>query len=135
MSLEERITSMNQIIDRFYRLLKSAKLDREDPPVDTDYTEAWKELDDFLKDKSSSGNNTGKPDIPSILREDYRILGVEFGASFNVVKKEYIFLVKKHHPDKFADNPDRQKKANEKIKSINISYNRIKAWESAKSGN
>lgn len=122
---------MNQILNRFYRILKTINLDNT-TTYDTDYSEAWDELNDFLKDTESIETKRER-DPPEILRNDYRILEVRFGSNFSAVKKSYIHLVKKHHPDQFTHNPSRQNAANEKIKEINVSYQRIRAWETAQS--
>jgi len=121
---------MNQLLTRFYRILKTINFDNASTN-DTDYSEAWDELNDFLKDTESLETKWSPPEI---LREDYRILEVPFGSKFSTVKKNYILLVKKYHPDQFTHNPSRQGEANEKIKEVNISYQRIKAWETAQSG-
>ncbi len=115
---------MNQIIDRFYRILRSYGV-KTDTYEDTDYSAAWDELNDFLSGEVETDNTTAKSLPPDFLREDYRVMEVEFGAPFKVVKKQYLFLVKKYHPD-------RNNTSDEKIKAVNISYNRIRAWERAK---
>ncbi len=123
---------MNQILNRFYRILKTINFN-ESTTYDTGYSEAWDELNDFLKD-TEPVETKRKRDPPEILREDYRILEVRFGSNFSAVKKNYILLVKKYHPDQFTQNPSRQDEANEKIKEVNISFQRIKAWDTAQSG-
>ena len=119
---------MNQIIDRFYRLLRSAHIETEQiNDYDNSYfSQAWKELNNFLKEDNATLS------IPEILRQDYETLDIHFGAPFSVVKTQYIHLVKKYHPDQFAQAPQQQSAANEKIKAVNISFQRIKAWETAK---
>ena len=117
---------MNQIIDRFFRILKSYGIST-DEYEDEDYSEAWEELNDFLSGKENSGFGTSSNLPPDFLKKDYRVLGVEFGAPFPEVKKRYIILVKEYHPD-------RNNTSDEMIKAVNISYNRIRAWESAKTG-
>ncbi len=120
-------TTMNQILDRFYRLLKSYGIQQESGDYyDSDYKEAWEELDDFLSGKDS------QTDVPEFLREDYRVLNVPFGAPFIEVKKRYIILVKKYHPDQYESDPVKRLRADEKIKAVNVSFSRIKAWETAK---
>ncbi len=121
---------MNQIIDRFYRLLRSAHVETEQTDYDDNsyFSQAWEELNNFLKEENNS------PSVPEILRQDYETLDIHFGAPFSVVKTRYIHLVKKYHPDQFARAPQRQSAANEKIKAVNISFQRIRAWEKAKTG-
>ncbi len=122
---------MNQILDRFYRLLRSAHTETEQTnEYDNSYfSEAWEELNNFLKEE------TPPQQVPEILRQDYETLDIHFGAPFSVVKRRYIHLVKKYHPDRLTQAPKKQQSdANEKIKAVNISFQRIKAWESAKTG-
>lgn len=56
------------------------------------------------------------------MRDPYEVLGVRKGATKEEIKKAYLELVKKYHPDKFKDNPLREL-AEEKLKEINEAYN------------
>lgn len=109
---------------------------------DNDFAEAWDELNEFLS--SPDGSTPGEtsyttrpssvPAPPDMLRPDYKNLGIPFGADFNITKKAYKQLIIKYHPDKNSDNPEAMHHATEKSKSLNISYQKIKAWELAKKG-
>lgn len=59
------------------------------------------------------------------LSECYRILDLAPGATQEEVKRSYRELVKVWHPDRFANDPELQKKAQEKLKLINLAYERI----------
>lgn len=69
-------------------------------------------------------------DKPKRLRSDindaYEILGLESGSSPAQVKRAYRELVKIWHPDRFFDQKEKQE-AEEKIKSINAAYNKLKS--------
>ena len=55
----------------------------------------------------------------------YRILDLEAGASLEEVKRSYRELVKVWHPDRFRGDPKLQAKAEEKLKWINLAYERL----------
>ena len=59
------------------------------------------------------------------LRECYRLLEVEPGASPEEVKRAYRELVKIWHPDRFSHDPNLQWRATEKLKLINLAYEQI----------
>ena len=54
----------------------------------------------------------------------YKVLGVPENADAETVKKAYYDLVKKYHPDKYANNPLKEL-AEEKLKEINEAYDMI----------
>ncbi|MEH2141445.1 J domain-containing protein [Nostoc sp.] len=60
------------------------------------------------------------------LNHAYEILGLKTGASQAQVKRAYRQLVKIWHPDRFLDQKQKQE-AEEKIKSINAAYNKLKS--------
>ncbi len=59
------------------------------------------------------------------LRECYRILDLEPGVSFDEVKQAYRDQVRVWHPDRFRSDPKLQTKAQERLKLINLSYERL----------
>ncbi|MEA5580525.1 DnaJ domain-containing protein [Nodularia harveyana UHCC-0300] len=60
------------------------------------------------------------------INDAYKILGLTPGASPEQVKQAYRKLVKIWHPDRFSD-PQQKQEAEEKIKDINIAYNKLKS--------
>lgn len=106
---------------------------------DSDYADAWNELNDFLStpgtgSRSSSSNNnfSSIPSTPEMLRPDYRNLELPFGSDFTTVKFAYKKLIIKYHPDKNNTENESMNKATERTKNLNISFQKIKAWETAK---
>jgi curved DNA-binding protein CbpA len=62
----------------------------------------------------------------------YEILGLKPGASLERVKEAFRDLVKVWHPDRFSrENPRLQKKAEEKLKEINLAYQRLESFLSS----
>lgn len=71
---------------------------------------------------------------PRPLLECYKVLGVPYGASKETVRKAYVELVKKWHPDK-ERHSEKQDEAQEKIKQINAAYEQIqKSWPEIETG-
>jgi molecular chaperone DnaJ len=63
----------------------------------------------------------------------YKVLGVSETATQEEIRAAYLALVKKYHPDKYADNPLKDL-ANEKLKEINEAYEMLSkrgSWSSA----
>lgn len=58
------------------------------------------------------------------MKDPYKVLGVSPNATDDEIKEAYRALVKKYHPDKFADS-DLAELANEKMKEINSAYDEI----------
>ncbi|MEM9539560.1 MAG: DnaJ domain-containing protein [Cyanobacteria bacterium P01_E01_bin.42] len=62
------------------------------------------------------------------MNQYYERLDLKPGASPEEIKQAYRKLVKKWHPDRFPDEPQRQQQAEEKIKEINEAYEYLKAY-------
>ena len=141
------------IWDRFGNVLKSYindgvdNLNRESPfrqssakqssytehhSADEDYKAAYEELEDFLQgEKKDSSSRKDKPSarpVPSELRADFQELGLEPHATVKECKEAYKNLLKIHHPDHFAKDPEKMKKATEKTSRINMAYERLEKW-------
>lgn len=58
------------------------------------------------------------------MSNPYDVLGVRQGASQDEIKAAYKTLVKKYHPDQYANNP-LSDLAQEKIKEINAAYDQL----------
>ena len=64
----------------------------------------------------------------------YEVLGVKEGATEEEIKAAYKELVKKYHPDKYADNP-LSDLAEEKMQEINEAYDMLmKGFNTTSSG-
>jgi len=110
---------------------------------DPDLRAAWEELEDYLGNGPGSGG-TGRragaspgsagagprrpePPVDESLRKDFANLEVPFGADIETVRKSYKALMLRYHPDKFANDPEKQRVALEITKKINESFDRIRS--------
>jgi len=60
------------------------------------------------------------------LTHSYEVLGVRRDASTAEIRDAYRALVKKWHPDRFADDPERQRLAEKRLTEINQAFARAK---------
>jgi len=67
------------------------------------------------------------------MKDPYEVLGVSRTASDSEIKSAYRELVKKYHPDNYANNPLADL-ASEKMKEINEAYDAITRSRSGSSG-
>ena len=66
--------------------------------------------------------------VPFELHPDFKTLCVIPGTSLEECKAAYKTLIKKYHPDRFANDDKKQKEATEITSSITTAFNRIKTW-------
>lgn len=123
-------------VERVIRtLLKPGGPERQ--RTDRFYTEAWEELEEYLRTGESggrsanagAGGSTGSDRAGDGVRpdpQDYRNLELEPGADFETVKRAYRRLMRAYHPDRYADDPERQRVATEISAKLNASFNRIR---------
>jgi DnaJ-domain-containing protein 1 len=123
---------MSEIFNRLGRLARSVINDFTSD-VDADYKDAWAELDDFLgteahtfdaESRGDSGPRRPASAGPSLAR-DYANLELTPAATTGDIRKQYKKLLVKYHPDKFADDGEKQKLATELTARLNESYDRI----------
>ena len=107
-------------------------------------TEAWEELEEYLRtgesrDRSAHSGAAGGGSAGSAgtgagsgpAAQDYRNLELEPGADFQTVKRAYRRLMRTYHPDRYADDPERQRVATQISAKLNASFNRIRAASGA----
>ncbi|MGA1870488.1 MAG: J domain-containing protein [bacterium] len=77
-----------------------------------------------------TNNNNSKTKIDAYLDqktcEAFKILELAPGATTDELTKAYRRLCKEYHPDRFCNNPEKQKYANELIIKINNAFNYLK---------
>jgi curved DNA-binding protein CbpA len=64
--------------------------------------------------------------------DGFNILQVSPDTTLKEARRAYLRLVKRWHPDRFADNPRMRESAQEKLKIINSAYEEVKAVISAR---
>ena len=106
---------------------------------DADYREAWEELEEYLRTGKSrvqpeqeDRRGPGERSSPPSLVQDYANLELQLGASFENVRNSYKRLLKKYHPDRFANDPEKQKLATEITQKLNQSYQNIRSLQRPK---
>lgn len=57
----------------------------------------------------------------------YKILELDHEPSRDEAREAYVDMVRVWHPDRFTNNPRLRKKAEERLKEINIAYSEIRA--------
>lgn len=66
------------------------------------------------------------------IRKCLEILELESGASEDEARQAYKDVVNVWHPDRFANNPRLKRKAEEKLKEVNVAYETVKSFLSGK---
>ncbi|AKX33824.1 hypothetical protein SLITO_v1c01580 [Spiroplasma litorale] len=82
--------------------------------------------EDYSHTNQQESNYNDTFQKPSQLDEAYKVLGLDKNASLTVVKKKYIELAKKYHPDKNKGNLEAQAK----MTQINNAYDTIMSHKS-----
>lgn len=141
-------------MDMFGRLgdiLRSYLHGEEDFLYRRDFEEAWEELNQFLlhPDEPIRGKPRAEPlrgytwagssyrmhwpDPQEHLRQDYANLELPFRSDLETVKKQYKTLLRKYHPDQYAQDPEKYRYATEVTKKLNESFHRIKEYHQHRS--
>ncbi len=133
-------------LEGFFRTIVEQEDRRESSTADPDLADAWEELDEYMsfgegrstygpyRDTTGGGtrgaySTRDRPArVPEHLREHFRNLELELGASLEEVQAAYKRLIRRYHPDRFGRSPKKQKTATEIIKRVNYSYHQIVAF-------
>ena len=128
------LTAMDRFFDKLGNLLRS--IIREEPEDninqrDPDLRAAWEEIDEFLKTGHNRQRSSAKSrpvkniPVPEGYKQDFINLEVPPTASLEEVRRSYKKLLSKYHPDRHADNPQKQQMATRITQKLNVSYQRI----------
>lgn len=80
------------------------------------------------KPKNTNQTSGKRYYVPFELYDDFKTLCLMPGTNLDECKVAYKSLLKKFHPDKFANEPEKQKEATEITSSITSAFTRIKTW-------
>ncbi len=72
--------------------------------------------------KDSNMQNLNGRQLNEKDKDAFRIMGLDFNASWPIIKKQFKTLVKKFHPDRNAGN----KQFEDKLKKITLAYSHLK---------
>ena len=80
------------------------------------------------KPKNTNQTSGKRYYVPFELYDDFKTLCLIPGTNLDECKVAYKSLLKQFHPDKFANEPEKQKEATEITSSITSAFTRIKTW-------
>ncbi len=131
-NLFDRLNGIFESLDRLFDNMFEHS--RRDSFYDPDFKDAWIELEDYIKKRKpqfhSSGRSRQSENLHTTgfehLRQDYKNLEVDFGASQEDIRRSYKKLMKKYHPDNYPEDSEKHKLATEITKKLNSSYQKIK---------
>ena len=63
--------------------------------------------------------------MKALYTKDYQILGIQPGCTWLDLKEKYRQIVKKWHPDRFYNQPQKKELAEEKIKEVNRAFDSL----------
>ena len=95
---------------------------------------AREELEDFLRSSGASPNGRrespggySRPSPPPRhpYEAEYRLLGAPVGSGVATVQQCWRQRVRENHPDRFAGNPDEQRRATDRLRQINEAHDRL----------
>ncbi len=128
------------IFDRLKNVVKSYVMDfvekgeqkfGMDPDLTDDEFEEWKreQYSDYEKkyrfdpdDDYSSSSRSSKPSAAKKKAQYFKDLELDATEDFDVIKKQYRKMMKKWHPDRFQNEPEKLKKAEKLTAKLNEAF-------------
>lgn len=124
---------MSGILDRLARNVRAYLHDVVQRHVFTAAGDApWLDAEDRPDEPLHDGAAEPSGPLPysAVLADAYRLLDLPFGASLEDVSRRRKAYLKRCHPDRFHDNPERQAEATELTQQLNAAYAHIAAaWK------
>ncbi|QHT70161.1 DnaJ domain-containing protein [Rhodocytophaga rosea] len=108
------------LFEKLVRIIRANMLSKEGklPPVDQQYQQ-------YTSSRQQAGQKKQTPpptDISSKEKSYYEALEITPPTSFEQIKTAYKKLVRKYHPDLFANNPQKRQYAEIVTQKINEAY-------------
>lgn len=136
--------SMASLKDRVYRAVRANMNDLLDRVREFEdeggFQAIFEEIEQEFRDETGRDGDTGgarrsreprppKPAGQKTIREYYANLEVPYGADMPTVKKAYRRLMKKYHPDRYANDPKMEALATELSQELSQAYKAVKAYQ------
>jgi len=92
--------------------------------------EAPPRWEDMGWERNSSTSGARRPDDSGekTIREYYANLEVPYGSDLKTVKSSYRRLMRKYHPDRYANDPDMEELATELSQELTQAYQAIESY-------
>ncbi len=100
-------------------------LDPHEPPPKTDGFE------EIGAGSGSAGTHTPPPRSSGetkTIHDYYANLEVPYGSDLKTVRKSYRRLMRKYHPDNFADDPEQEAMATHLAQELSVAYEAVKSY-------
>jgi DnaJ-domain-containing protein 1 len=107
---------MSSLFRRFGRLLRSNIIPTEDSPSSSEKSGDWQP---YSERSAEPPRNPPKEDPETRF---YRALELPAGASFDQIRQAYKSQMKKYHPDRFPNDPEKRKYAQQVSQQLNEAY-------------
>lgn len=115
------------MFDRIFKIIRANIGDAlsQEPQTDSLERELYRQYQEQMQKAAAEPAYEHPPPPPAYSAEElgyYQALEVQPGATFEQIKAAYKLMIKKYHPDRFPNEPDKQKTAIEITQRINIAY-------------
>lgn len=86
----------------------------------------WEQIGGGQSGQRTNAGHTGSGE--KTIREYYANLEVPYGADLETVKESYRRLMRRYHPDRYANDSDMEELATELSQEITQAYHAVKSW-------
>lgn len=115
--------NLNDVLDRVKDFEEQGGFDKL---FDNIASGEWEELGSDQADRGSGAGSTSSGE--KTIREYYANLEVPYGSDLETVKESYRRLMRRYHPDRYANDSDMEELATELSQEITQAYHAVKSW-------